>query len=246
MPSDRRILVLDFDGTICLGDGLVWAYAEGVLEHLAGDLAHRISSALSAYLDGDPTSGDYADGYGALAELARPHVDGSVLDDAYARSRLALEDLDVEIQAPDGLAELLDELSDVHRVVVTNAPDTGLDTALRRLGLRERIDEVIPSAGKPRRGREVLTQLLDGTPAPRLMSVGDIWDNDIAPALELGCATAFIDRLARDARPAHVRARTIAALYPAIRDWARQPENFVSEHDAELHQVPTEPRGARP
>ena len=246
MPSDHRILVLDFDGTICLGDGLVWAYAEGVLEHLAGDLAHRISSALRAYLDGDPASGDYADGYGALAELARPHVDGAVLDDAYARSRLALEDLDVEIQAPEGLAALLDELSDVHRVVVTNAPSTGLDTALRRLGLRGRIDEVIPSAGKPARGREVLTTLLDGTPAAHLMSVGDIWDNDIAPALELGSATAFIDRLARDSRPAHVRARTISALYPAIREWALRPEVFLTEHDSALHQVSTDPRGARP
>lgn len=227
----RRVLVLDFDGTICLGDGLIWAYAHGVLEHVDGPVAQDLSAALHAYLDGQADAGDYADGYNALAELARPHVPSAVLDRAYERSRYALEDADIEIHAPDGLAELLDELAPgTHRVVVTNAPDTGLQTALRRLGLDDRIDEVVASAGKPAGSREVLARLLAGAPPAQLMSVGDIWRNDIAPALDLGAATAFVDRLGRDPRPAHVRATTIQQLYPAIREWAAQPAAFTAAH----------------
>lgn len=231
---DRRILVLDFDGTVCLGDGLIWSYAHGVLEHVEGKVAQDLSAALHAYLDGQADAGDYADGYDALADLARPYVPVSVLDQAYARSRHALEDTDVEIHAPDGLAELLDDLTPgVHRVVVTNAPDTGLSTALHRLGLDGRIDEVVASAGKPAGSRDVLARLLGGAAPAALMSVGDMWRNDIAPALEIGAATAFVDRLGRDPRPAHVRARRIAQLYPAIREWAAAPAAFTAAHQPE-------------
>jgi FMN phosphatase YigB (HAD superfamily) len=219
---------------------LVWAYADGVLEHLAADLAGDVSSALSAYLDGDPGAGDYADGYVALAELAGPHVTGTVLDDAYARSRRALENVDVEISAPDGLAELLAALTDVHRVVVTNAPATGLDTALQRLGLSSLIDEIVPSGDKPAGSRDVLTRLLAGAAPAQLMSVGDIWRNDIAPALELGAATAFIDRLERDGRQAHVRGTTIQQLYPAIREWAAAPPEFIARHQPDRPAVSSE------
>lgn len=237
--ATRRVLVLDFDGTICLGDGLIWAYADGVLPHLPGELAGSVSAALRAYLEGG--AGDYADGYSALAELAAPHVAGTVLDDAYAHSRFALEDLAIAIHAPDGLAELLDELgTTVHRVVVTNAPSTGLDSALTRLGLATRIDEVVASAAKPAGSREVLTRLLAGAPPARLMSVGDIWRNDIAPALEIGAVTAFVDRLGRDNRPAHARGSTIQQLYPAVRHWATAPEAFEAAHSPERTAVPSD------
>lgn len=232
---------MDFDGTICLGDGPIWAYADGVLAHLPADQANGITAALRAYLDGDPAAGDHVDGYSALAALAGPHVAAPVLDDAYTRSRRALEDARIDIHAPDGLADLLDELAGrVRRVVVTNAPDTGLDVALERLGLAERIDEVVASAAKPEGAPAVLTRLLAGAAPRELMSVGDIWRNDIAPALDAGCATAFVDRSGRDDRPAHVRARTIQPLYPAIREWANAPAEFAASHLIDLPAVPSD------
>lgn len=227
--TDRVTLVLDFDGTVCLGDGLVWAYADGVLPHLSPEVARGVSDALTAYLGGHPLAEGYADGYTAIAALAGPHVEPPVLSAAYADSRRALADAGLDVHAPDGLADLLESLANrVRSVVVTNAPSTGLDAAMDRLGLAGVIDDVICSAGKPEHAAEVLQRLLDGAPAPTLMSVGDIWVNDIAPALELGCATGFIDRSGRDRRAAHARGRAIQQLYPAIETWARSPHEFVS------------------
>ena len=224
----RGVLVLDFDGTVCLGDGPVWAYADAILPHLDQRLARHVTDGLLAYLEDHPGAGTYADGYGAIAALAGPHVPGEVLAAAYAASRAALAEGGLDIHAPEGLVELLAGLRPgVRTVVVTNAPATGLSEALDALGLSGAIDEVIPSAGKPAGSAEVLGKLLDGADPGTLMSVGDIWVNDIRPALELGCTTAFIDRSGRDLRPAHARGRTIQDLYPALEAWARAPRDFA-------------------
>jgi len=224
----RGILVLDFDGTVCLGDGPVWAYADAILPHLDERLARHVTDGLLAYLEDHPGAGTYADGYGAIAALAGPHVPAEVLDGAYAASREALAGGDLDIHAPEGLVDLLGRLRPhVRAVVVTNAPSTGLGEALHALGLAGSVDEVIPSAGKPAGSAEVLGKLLAGAHPGTLLSVGDIWVNDIQPALELGCATAFIDRSGRDLRPAHARGRTIQDLYPALEAWSRAPRDFA-------------------
>lgn len=223
-----RVLVLDFDGTVCLGDGPVWAYADAILPHLDERLARQVTDGLLAYLEDHPGAGTYADGYGAIAALAGPHVPAEVLEAAYQASRTALAGGGLDIHAPEGLVELLDRLRpEVRAVVVTNAPTTGLPEALDALGLAGSVDGVIPSAGKPAGSAEVLGRLLAGADPVSLMSVGDIWVNDIAPALELGCATAFIDRSGADRRPAHARGRTMQDLYPALEAWARSPSEFA-------------------
>src|SRR6185312_323865 len=118
-----RVLVLDFDGTVCLGDGPVWAYADAILQHLDERLAQQVSDGLLAYLEDHPGAGTYVDGYGAIAALAGPHVPAGVLQEAYAASRLALAEGRLDIHAPAGLVELLDRLRpSVRAVVMTNAP----------------------------------------------------------------------------------------------------------------------------
>jgi len=226
--TDRGVLVLDFDGTVCLGDGPVWAYADAILPHLDERLARHVTDGLLAYLEDHPGAGTYADGYGAIAALAGPHVPAQLLEAAYAASRTALAEGGLDIHAPEGLVELLGRLRPgVRAVVVTNAPSTGLAEALDALGLAGSVDEVIPSAGKPAGSAAVLGTLLAGADPVTLMSVGDIWVNDIQPALQLGCATAFIDRGGHDLRPAHARGRTIQDLYPALEAWARSPRDFA-------------------
>lgn len=223
-------LVLDFDGTICLGDGPVWAYAERALARLAPDHAGRIRTALGDYLDGR-SAADHPDGYAAVAALTMSEVGEQQLAAAYLESRTALADPATEISAPPGLHDLLDELGGtVRRVVVTNSPATGIDVALDRIGLSGGVDEVVTSAGKPDRLPEILDRLLHGRSPESLMSVGDFWRNDIAPALDLGAMTAFVDRLGRDPGPAHVRARTLGELYPELRAWAASPAAFAASH----------------
>lgn len=222
------VLVLDFDGTVCLGDGPVLAYADAILPHLDAQSAARVSDGLLGYLADLPGAGDYADGYDAIAQLAGPEVTAEILGAAYAHSRALLAGGGLDIHAPVGLAELLDRVRPAVRVVLmTNAPDTGLTESLATLGLTAGIDEVVASAGKPAGSSAILRRLLGGADPRTLLSVGDLWVNDIAPALEFGCATAFIDRGGRDDRPADARGRTMPELYPAIEAWACSPHDFA-------------------
>ena len=222
------VLVLDFDGTVCLGDGPVWAYAQPILDRLDDDLARQITDGLLGYLENRPDAGAFADGYDAIAQLAGPYVTTENLGAAYDHSRTLLAGGGLDIHPPAGLGVLLDRLRPTVRVVLmTNAPATGLTEALAGLGLTAVIDEIIASAGKPSGSAAILRRLLGGADPRTLMSVGDLWRNDIAPALELGATTGFIDRSGRDPRPAHVRGATMPELYPAIEAWARSPLDFA-------------------
>jgi FMN phosphatase YigB (HAD superfamily) len=229
--SDLPVLVLDFDGTVCLGDGPIWAYADALLPSLDGEHARRVSDGLTAFLAGNTDPGDFSDGYSAVVRLAGPGVARATLDAAYVASRRALSAGEVDVHSPDGLAELLAELAGgVRRVLLTNAPDIGMALLLDRLGLADVIDEVITSAGKPDGFDALLPQLLDGADPARLLSVGDMWVNDISRPLHTGCATAYVDRTGADPRPAHARATTHPGQYPAIRSWAADPHAFVEQY----------------
>jgi FMN phosphatase YigB (HAD superfamily) len=229
--SDLPVLVLDFDGTVCLGDGPIWAYADALLPSLDAEHARQVSEGLTDFLAGNTDPGDFSDGYSAVVRLAGPGVARATLDAAYVASRKALSAGEVDVHSPDGLPRLLADLgSTVRRVLLTNAPDIGMSMLLDRLGLVDVIDEVITSAGKPDGFDTLLPQLLDGSDPARLLSVGDMWVNDISRPLQIGCATGYVDRTGADPRPAHARATTLPGLYPAIRGWAADPHAFVEQY----------------
>ncbi|MCU1528508.1 MAG: hypothetical protein JWP75_2271 [Frondihabitans sp.] len=244
-----RLLILDFDGTVCLGDGPVLSYARHLDEALAlSDPAHAgtiVFDTVARFLEG-PTSVERADdvpadlaaelervvgsadGYAAAAALARSR--GILSDDlagAYEASRAELADGGLRTWAPTGLRALLDGLPDeVGVVLVTNASVTGLGSQLARLGLDGSFDEIVTDAHKPSGMAAVLERLrtehsLADHPE-RLFSVGDIWRNDLEPAAAQGSVTALIERFPdADARPTY-RAGTFEELYPLVDEWARQ------------------------
>ncbi|KIU02541.1 HAD family hydrolase [Frigoribacterium sp. MEB024] len=240
--TTTHVLVLDFDGTVCLGDGPVLTYARLLDEALAAaDERHppRLVEAVLARfvgspLDDEPAGVDEAiahadgspDGYVVAERVSRAlGVDDTARSGAYSGARAALADGRLETTAPEGLAKLLDSLSDaVHVVLVTNSPEHGVVQPLERLGLADRVDEIVTDARKPSGLPAVLDRLradagLEDRP-DRLLSVGDIWANDLEPAAAQGSPTALVERFpAPDARPTH-RATTLPELYPAIRAWA--------------------------
>ncbi|MGI5130371.1 HAD family hydrolase [Pseudonocardia sp. CA-107938] len=216
------VLVFDFDGTVCLGDGPVRAYAEEAVRGLADEVATAVLEGLDRHLDG--AADGFADGYGAVAALAAPYVTPDDLQKAYAVSRERLATGALDVAAPAGLAGFLDEVGGhARRVLVTNAPLTGLVETLDALGLTAGFDAVRTDAGKPAGLPPVLAELLAGAPPAQLMSIGDVWVNDIDPALRVGCATAYLPRDAADDRPAHLRARHLPDLYPALAAWVTDP-----------------------
>lgn len=231
------MLVLDFDGTVCLGDGPVWSYAEAAIAALPADR----SSAGESLRDGlaqffaaanDPsTRGHYSDGYAAVASLASPHLEPVSLAGAYHSSRAALARGEVDVVASPGIADLLTSLEGrVRRVLVTNAPALGLDAVIAHLGLAGRFDEVIGDADKPTGWRTLLPRLARDRPGTHVMAVGDIWANDIADPLAAGCMTALIDRFHRSDGHAHLLATRLDDLYDDILAWASDPTSFAQQH----------------
>lgn len=230
-----RVLLLDFDGTVCVGDGPALRYAEEVGSRLGAAGAEALRTSAAAFLrgNGDTPAEDL---YQLVQEVAAAH--GLPRDDlgrAYLASRAALVGGELEVAAPAGLAALLAELGPaVHVVVLTNAPAAGLDVLLARLGLAGAVHEAIGDAGKPVGMAAAVERLLDahGIAAQpwRLLSVGDLWANDLRAPRERGCATAYIDRFDRRRGPADARAATFEQLYDMVRAWAagaRHPVNSV-------------------
>jgi len=104
------------------------------------------------------------------------------------------------------------------RILVTNAPGIRIDEALEALGLAGLFDRVITDAGKPSGLDEVLAEL----PADaRLLSIGDIWRNDLAPAHARGHQTALVgDFPDGNAQPTY-RAADFSELIPQLEEWLR-------------------------
>lgn len=234
-PVSGRVLLLDFDGTVCIGDGPALRYAAEVGSRLTVPHRDDLEAAVAGFLSGSvfaPAQDVYqlVQAHAAVHGLAATEVSR-----AYLASRDALLAGEVEVGVPHGLAALLGELRPaVHVVLLTNAPAYGLDVLLTRLGLDGAVDETIGDAGKPAGMAAVLDGLLHrfriADEPWRLLSVGDVWENDLAGPVERGCATAYVDRFGLRQGPADAVAATVEELYPAIRAWAadaRRPVNSV-------------------
>ncbi|WP_328531609.1 hypothetical protein OG984_10945 [Nocardioides sp. NBC_00368] len=234
----RPVLVLDLDGTVCLGDTPALLYAERVaaltkapealLETAAAFLGQRLPESAPKTLTGAQ------DGYEAVKILGlAAGVTEEELSAAYVLSRAEMSANPGDIHTPEGLVDLLAGI-DAHRVILTNSPGSGLDAVLDHLGVLDVVDEVRTDALKPTRMIGHLDAFLDAFDAvdkpERLMSVGDIWRNDLAPAVERGCVAAYVDAFDRRQGPAHVRAGSFTDLYSAVSDWSNDPSSFIAAH----------------
>ncbi|MEV7608244.1 hydrolase [Microbacterium sp. NPDC089320] len=210
----NSILLFDFDGTIALGDGPVLAYATHVAAGLddAEGFVDGIRVALAA-ADGA------LDGYDSVRRSALERgADAALLSSAYRASREQLATDAAPVVAPEGLADFLAAASDAERVLVTNAPITRIADALDVLGLAGLFDRIITSARKPAGLERVLSDLPANV---RVLSIGDIWHNDLAPAHARGHATALIGGFSDpDATPTF-RAADFSTLIPQLEAWLR-------------------------
>ncbi|WP_052747641.1 HAD family hydrolase [Corynebacterium otitidis] len=204
----RRILVFDFDGTVALGDGPISAYAEAI----ASEQRQVSVAQLLTVVDGA------LDGYDTVARNARAAgIPQERLDAAYLRSREELGGTTAPITAPEGLAELLDQAAGyARRVLMTNAPDIHLADALAGLGLANHFDEIVTSARKPAGLR---TWLRNQPADAEILAIGDIWENDLAPADELGHATVLVGTCIPHGVHPTLTAARLPDLFPRIAAW---------------------------
>lgn len=224
MPAG--VLVLDMDGTIVLGDDPVRVYAAAAAEALAphdGAASAELLQVVDGYLAGEPTV-SAPDGYQAVARTAlRLGLTSPELDAAADRVLDAPDAL--ALTAPPDLAPLLADLRpDVHVVVASNGAPRWMEHALDRVGVADLVDERHGSLGKPAGLEQLVDDLLDRfdwrRQPHRMLGVGDVWANDLAPIAAVGGVTALVDRWGRaGGRPSHVGA-AFGDLVPAIRAWA--------------------------
>ena len=215
-----RLLILDFDGTLCLGDGPVRAFAREVASAVGapeGELLHP----LGRFLRGEPgTEFDgCADAYTAVAMWARGRGLGrDGMTAAFLRGRAELDAGRIDITTPEGVIDRLGSITGWHRVLVTNSPLASTITLTTRLALQPVLDAIIGDAAKPG-GLEALLAAggeLDARRWQRIVSIGDIWVNDLAPVHAVGGDTGLIERHAQPQAAPTWRAENVQSLLDQI------------------------------
>lgn len=226
MTSDA-IILFDFDGTVCLGDEPAYDYARRVAAVLHLDDEREFLAAHASFCKGRPTTAstfDALDPYNAVRRLAAEFgVEEEIRAEAYLAARAGMAAGKFPLRSPEGLRELLWDLPrGVETVLVTNSPLDGLDSVLSQIKLEGLFDEVIGDAAKPEGLGRVLDRLLEGREPSSLLSIGDIPVNDLAPAVERGCTTAYIDHFGRPWPQADASGSSIEELYPFIHRWTAE------------------------
>lgn len=216
------LLIFDFDGTVCTGDEAVLEYARRV----GGDECVR---ATEAFLETGREAGAFAaeasDGWQAV--MAWGNENGASADDmnaAFQATRQALRDGEVPAHPPVDLVPLLDRMRSLGAVAIlaTNSPAVGMAEMLDTIGVAGHFDEVVVDAGKPGGMKALVERLSKERPASSILSIGDLWVNDLAPAQAAGAATAYIDRWNLRQGEATFRAETLPEMYAAIENWVRE------------------------
>lgn len=214
--TERSTVVLDFDGTLALGRGPLLAYIDALAAEPGGERAGR--ACRDAVAEFEAGGSPHRDAYDAVRTGALAHgLTRAELGRAYLASRELLGTPAAPVSAPEGLAPFLTELTTLaHCVLATNAPPTGVERALRALGIDAVLTERHHDVGKPAGLSPIISRhLTHGS----VLAVGDIWEFDLAPAAELGANTALVGvREVPAARPT-LRGETLTDLYDPIRAW---------------------------
>jgi FMN phosphatase YigB (HAD superfamily) len=230
--SGRPVLVFDLDGTLYRSAAACMHYAQGIAETLDGNVRDAYLAAVELFLAAGGGV-DAADGWEAAVVLAggeRGH--SRAYAEPFERTRAFMLTDACALEVPDGLIELLGRSAGkARRVLVSNTPSFGVMPLLNRLGLAERLDEVVCDAAKPHRFAERLRAYatVEGIPPRSVLSIGDHFVNDIAPALEAGCSTAYVNPFGVGPRGrADLEAPRLEELLDGIDAWLSEPKGIAA------------------
>lgn len=237
--SDGRptaVLVWDLDGTLYRSVAACLHYAQGIAETLEASRRDAYLAAVERYLAGGGGI-DAADGWEAAVRLAGGERGASrAFGEAFAATRGYMLTDACELEVPDGLPDLLRRLEGgVRRVLASNTPAYGVMPLLERLDLAGLFDEISCDSAKPvgfARRLRAYAELYDLSPNA-VLSIGDHFVNDIAPALDAGCATAYVDPFAVGPHGrADLEAPRFEELLAPIEDWLSARSDPVGKEAA--------------
>lgn len=136
------------------------------------------------------------------------------LGQAFYETRAFMQSDAFHMRPIPGLREWIETLKKggTHVALMTNSPEEDSRAIVEKLGLNNLFDTMIFLAEKPLKTESHLKRLLrmSGAAPEEAMSIGDNWQNDIAPASALGMKTLLID-------PHHLHESGDAdAIYPSL------------------------------
>lgn len=214
-----KTIIFDLDGTVALGHGPVMAYANAIArdcDSVPHDFVSRVEKLLDLL---DTGTSQFRDGYHVVAEQAeRWGVSQVAMQKAYLESRTHIGTELEPLEAPEKFQEILEKLSpNAALILATNAPAVGIHDLFDRWGVSGYFAEILVNVGKPAGLYPIISKFLRRGP---VLSIGDIVENDLLPAMELGAETALVGANAHTAaEPVTMRGATITDLLPELMNW---------------------------
>lgn len=195
-------IIFDLDGTLYEDERVYDRYAQELAHFLPPDRQrHYLADWAAAKAGRGPLrvglgygENQYIGDWWGLADVLAAHhgIARSDRTAAFHATRSAMSDGTLSLEPEPWLHDLLAMLRAQGRrlIAMSNSPSPSVENVLTQLGLQERCDLVLSGAAKPA-GLDRFLQ--ESGAADRILSVGDHFVNDIAPALQAGSHALYID-----------------------------------------------------
>ncbi len=217
----KPLIVFDLDNTLYRGDDPFRYYAAAVSRKMAPKDARAYREAVESHLSGVAGIVE-GDNWEAVVVLARKYLrDDPVLIEAFHDVRDYILSPQCLLEVPPGLRDFLHGWQEwAAFVCVSNSPQNSAVPVLEKLGLLWAFEKVFAHARKPEGLAAITATLLEGNESGGdVLSVGDHYLNDIAPALKKGWATAHISPRGYFPGPSTYQGRTMEDVLPGIQHW---------------------------
>lgn len=216
-------IVWDLDGTLYRGKEPLDSYAGALAGCLPDASADTFRGYAEALLTRPQSVAPYRDLWNALThashELGLPYERANA---AFLDVRRAILRGEIPIDVPAGTVSLVRDLDRLHvpMVVVTNSDGTTARALLRTMGFACLARRLRADAMKPDGFGPAVHTLFGDFPQGAILSVGDNYANDIAPALKAGMSAVHVTTPGAYTGPAHLTVSRLEDALAWIEDWA--------------------------
>lgn len=217
----RPLFLFDLDGTLYGGDAPFRYFAESIAHSMKEPGRTQYLAQCMTYFQ--DLAGAIEPNWDAVVKMTEPYiVDPNAWAPAYWKTRQYMLDDACPLTVDPALRRFLDQARDRATLVcATNSPPEAAHPLLHRLHLYDAFDQVYTDVGKPDGLLALVARLQkdqDPIPADSIVSIGDNYANDIAPAWQAGWTTAHISSEENFLGPSTIRGRCIQELIPFLTD----------------------------
>ncbi|MGP6207488.1 HAD family hydrolase [Cuniculiplasma sp. SKW3] len=210
----KPYILWDFDGTLYRGIRPFIIYTSSILNLLGEEDTGEIKEIERRLKDYDHFYGN--DGYEIVARYFSS-VPSRILQAAYEEMRETLLDHPEYVEVPQKLQEFLKRSKEKSiMIVASNSPEPYVTPFMEKLGLVDYFSRIISWAAKPEGIIRIIKELPEDA---NLLSVGDHYPNDIAPAIELGKDAAYISPYSTGNMKATFKGKKIEDVLPKMSKW---------------------------